>query len=483
MIGAIWKRYNWLDGLAIPLLSTAMRAAWMTPLIHLALHNVLVSPSEVHMAAWMVWGLLLGGAATSWALRTQQGARWRAALAGLIAITLVCSLLFEIDTAHPLAWARELLKAMTVLDEGLHQAWLVIPIAAVLWARSALIEFGDFDSLWTSFRLGIVALACSVVVSHSAIMTTVEGRDLFTSISAFLLWGFLSLALSSVSRALWLERLRNGRAPTLSRHWLLVVGGVLVIVALGGMLLGQLFAPEAAERLRLLLGSVLGFVGRGIALLATGVFYVIFWLIGPLLERLRGQMQPSEPRINVQMPSFQEQFEQFTEEQARSPENSASSGVLLLILMLVGVTLLLVLLWRRRGRSRPALVNETRELIWSRELMLEQLRGLLRRRPKRRPASPYLDLAGLDPPRQQIRRAYQQMLAAARQHGWGRLPGQTPDAYRAALQIELPTAAEPLAMLTRAYLAARYAPEEPTPAQAEEANAAWERIRQALALR
>lgn len=481
MAGAIWKRYNWLDGLAIPLLATAMRAAWMTPLIHLALHSVLVSPPTIHMATWMVWGLLLGGAAAAWALRTQRGARLRAALAGLIAILLVCSLLFEVDTAAPLAWARELLSAMTSFEEGLHPAWLVIPIAAVLWARGAMIEFSNFDGLWTSFRLGIVALALAVVVSQSALIASTESLDLFASISSFLLWGFLSLALTGVSRALWLERLRNGRAPALSRYWLLVVGGVLIVVVLGGMLVGQFFAPEAAERLRLLLGAVLGVMGRGVALLATGLFYVIFWLIGPLLGRLRGQMQPYEPRANEYMPRFQEQFEQLTEEQARSPENAANSGAVLLTLLFVGTILVLLLFWRRRRRTRPALVDETRELIWSREMMLEQLRGLFRRRPKQRPASLYLDLVDLDPPRQRIRRAYQRLLAAARQRDWGRLPGQTPDAYRAALEERLPDAAEPLASLTRAYLVARYAPDDLTEAQAEEAEAAWERIRQALA--
>jgi hypothetical protein len=481
MAGAMWRRYNWLDGLAIPLLSAAMRAAWMAPLIYLALNNALVSPPAVRFAAWLVWGLLLGGAAASWALRTQRGARVRAALAGLIAILLVCSILFEADTAAPLAWVRGLVAAMTDLESGIHPAWLAIPITAVLWARGATIEFDDFDGLWASFRTGIAALVLAVLVSRSSLVAAPERLDLFASISAFLLWGFLSLALAAVSRALWLERFHNGRAPALSRHWLLVVSAVLAVVVLGGMLLGQLFAPEAAERLRLLLGVILGVVGRGIALLATGLFYIIFWLIGPLLGRLRSQLQPFEPRANEHMPNFQEQFEQLTPEQAQPAENAAASGVTLLILLAVGVAVLLLIFWRRRRRSRPTAVDETRELIWSRELMLEQLRGLFRRRPKRQPLAPYLDLGGLDAPRQRIRRAYQQLLAATRQQDWARLRGQTPSAYRTMLESRLPAAAEPLAALTASYLVARYAAEEPTEAQAADAEAALARIQQALA--
>ncbi len=478
MAGAMWKRFNWLDGAVVPFLAGAMRAAWMTPLIHTALNNVLIWPQGTHYPFGLVLLLLLGAAGTSYLLRNQRAARLRSAMVGMAVIALVCLYLFPGEAASPQAWVKGLLAAMANTEQGVHPAIPVILITAALWARGATLEFDDSDSLWRSFLTGIAALVFVLLVSRSPYVR--NGERMPGAISAFLLWGFLALALSSVARALWLERLRSGRSPSLSRHWLGVVVIVLATVVLGGMILGQLFAPQAVARLLAAVGIVLGAVWQVIAFVATGLVYLLFLIIGPLIQNFRLRTEPFQPKAQEFMPNFTEQFQDLFEKQAEQGQG-ANLGWLLPVLVILFVTGLLVLFWRRRRRERIAPLEESREIIWSRDLMIEQLRGLLRRRPKRQPPLPYFPLEGAGDPRVRIRRAYQGLLRLARQEGWPRRPWQTPLAYLKALQSAWPSVGEALETLTGAYISARYSAQTPSPEEAEAAERAFLHIQQALA--
>ncbi|MBC7317096.1 MAG: DUF4129 domain-containing protein, partial [Chloroflexi bacterium] len=158
-----------------------------------------------------------------------------------------------------------------------------------------------------------------------------------------------------------------------------------------------------------------------------------------------------------------------------------NAGWLLTVLLIVFVAGFLVLFWRRRRRERIVPLEESREIIWSRDLMIEQLRNLLRRRPKRQTPLPYFPLEGLADPRIRIRRAYQDLLRLGRQEGWPRRPWQTPLAYRKTLQSAWPQASEALETLTRAYIVARYGAQPPSPEEAEAAERALLSIREGLA--
>lgn len=475
MAGAIWKRFNWLEGAAVPFLAGAMRAAWMTPLIHVALNNILVWPQGTRYPFGLVLSLLLGGALTSYLLRNQKAARVRGAVVGLVVIGLVCLYLFPGEASSPREWASGLLRAMGNAERGLHPAILVILITAALWARGATLEFDDSDSLWRSFLTGVAALVFVLLASRSKYVT--NGERLPGAIASFLLWGFLALALSSVARALWLERLRSGRSPALSRHWLGVIVAVLSTVVLGGMILGQLFAPQAVARLLGALRVVFGLLWQGVAFLATGLVYLFFLLIGPFLERFRLRTEPFQPKVQEFMPNFSEQFKDLLEKQTKQGPG-VNLAWLLPVLLIGGVALLLILFWRRRRQERIVPLDESREIIWSRDLMIEQLRGLLRRRPKRVSPPPYFPLEGLSDPRVRIRRAYQALLRLARQQGWPRRPWQTPLAYLQMLQTAWPQMNDPLRTLTEAYLLARYGGKVSSVEDAEAAETALKSIQE-----
>jgi hypothetical protein len=114
--------------------------------------------------------------------------------------------------------------------------------------------------------------------------------------------------------------------------------------------------------------------------------------------------------------------------------------------------------------------------------LLQQLFNLFHRKPSVPAAQPpFLPLAGpRDDPRLMVRRAYQAMLAWALSLSLpARRAGQTPQAYAETIAQSLPQGRPDLDVLTRAYLAARYAAEGPS---LEEARSAQGAVRQLLAL-
>jgi len=152
----------------------------------------------------------------------------------------------------------------------------------------------------------------------------------------------------------------------------------------------------------------------------------------------------------------------------------------LLLAILAGMILAFLLVWqRRRSRSKDD-VSEQRELIWSKELLLRQLRDLLRRRPSIESPSLFLELPQPEEPRQLIRLLYQRLLARARDLGYARPPGLTPTGYQRLLLGLIPGQRAALATLTAMYLLARYAPEAPGPEEVTKAQQAIVSIEEAL---
>jgi hypothetical protein len=164
--------------------------------------------------------------------------------------------------------------------------------------------------------------------------------------------------------------------------------------------------------------------------------------------------------------------------------NIVRQGALLAVIALV-VGLLFWWAVRRLARPNRGDVDEQRESIASRQLLLEQLRNLLRRRTRAAASgSPYLDLVGpRDDPRLMIRRAYQALLSWALAQSFPRRrAGQTPAMYARVLAPMLPEAAPALETLAALYAKARYAGRPPTLAEARAAQSALAQVQSAGAM-
>jgi hypothetical protein len=86
-------------------------------------------------------------------------------------------------------------------------------------------------------------------------------------------------------------------------------------------------------------------------------------------------------------------------------------------------------------------------------------------------------------PRRRVRELYRQLLQAARDAGLGRRPGQTPRAFRRALEAAEPATAEGLELLTGAYEWARFSHHPVTPEHITDASTGWGRVSGILARR
>jgi hypothetical protein len=200
----------------------------------------------------------------------------------------------------------------------------------------------------------------------------------------------------------------------------------------------------------------------------------VAWLVTPILQQIAAALG-SSPLQWPQLPALEEIAPRTLSFFEHHPAlNIARQGLALLFLVAaVG----LVFWWavRRFGRLARHDVDEVRDSIATPELLLTQLRSLLRRQ-RRRPASgpPFLALTGArDDPRLMVRRAYQSMLAWAQSFSLPRRrAGETPLLYAATLSEVLPAGQAAFQSLTGAYLQARYGAQPPTLAQARAAQSA-----------
>jgi hypothetical protein len=186
---------------------------------------------------------------------------------------------------------------------------------------------------------------------------------------------------------------------------------------------------------------------------------------------------------------FLRQLQQFLEKPTAElpPATVESMRWLGFVALLVVIAIAFALALRYFGSRRGEEADETRELIFSGDLLQEQLASLWRKWRQRfsgRAAGktdPYLSLAGETENRRLIRAVYQALLAAATAQGHGRVQAQTPVEYQAALAARFPTGGAALDTITAAYMQARYGLEPPPAGQVEAVQRAWDALREVLA--
>jgi hypothetical protein len=158
-------------------------------------------------------------------------------------------------------------------------------------------------------------------------------------------------------------------------------------------------------------------------------------------------------------------------------------GLALFIAAIGGV---FAIVWRRLSAAQNGEIEETRETVFSGELLLAQMLGAwpgwLQRLRSAAPAllSPFLSLSGESDTRRVIRQAYQSLLAAAGDRGLARRQNHTPLEYRDRLTHALPGEENHLAVMTGHYLQARYDKEPPPKEAADATRQAWQAVERAL---
>ncbi len=489
-----WRRWHWLNDITLPLLTAILRLCWMWPWLQLIQRWLTPSYQGNLLSPWQIIGLLLGGMAmTRWVLgRSWSIARARAWIAGT-GIGIIFGLLWWLfaragyalwDVRWPIALGRTLSHWQVEVPPPL----ITLLAAAYLWLRGVLDGRlpPTHERVWGTFASGFLILALLLLVGSSDPNGLPAGTEQW--MLAFFAVGMAALALSSLEVARQTGRGDAEKQPRLSRYWLVSVLSVIVALLGVGLLLSALVTPEAIARAFGWSSALLRILGMVLYYTVFAVAYVVFLVLTPLIHWLQSLVSSAPRNEPLQMPDFQKQLEEIS----RNPgptlppavgETARWFGVIGLI---VAIALAFALALRRFWGNEAEEVEETRELILSRDLLGEQLSALWRgwadrlRWAPRKALSPFLPLDGEPQTRRVIRALYQALLMAAKERGLPRLRGQTPVEYAQALSAAVPDSGEPLSVITQGYIQARYDLEPPSAERAEEVRRAWERLRATL---
>jgi len=451
MPGSNSRRWQWSEDLLLPALGACARATWQWPLAQLALNNTLVAPGA-HLPAWLLAALLLLPGLANKALAERRWGRYAVAVCGAVAVALATLAVTASTPAGLLAQFDALGQGLGALAR-LPAVAPALAIVFVLWIEGSAANWLRYADAWRSAIAGAAALIA--LTALFAAWGRESDPQLVLAMAAFLVANLLALALLSVRGTLALEQLRHSRRLGVSRYWLSAMVALIVLLLLAGWAIASISDPGMVRSLFGALRSAAGWLGRTVAAALAWVLYGVFWLLDPFIRWLQG-LAGVRPQLGA-AEALGEQVRQLAEESgelATTPLWWQRLTSLLGYALAAGFALWLLLRAVRRPRAVAAAADEERESIFSAALLGAQLRTLFTGQ-RRRAASPFV-APGTDDPAAEVRRAYQTVLQALQQRGWGRQPGQTPHALARDIAARLPAAAPALARLTDAYALARY---------------------------
>lgn len=465
-------KWNWIDDGLLPYALAAMRATWVGLLVHLWSRGTMPYRPDL-VTPLIAFGLLAASIAC-----TQLGVyviktTWRAValvvLSGLIAIAL--TLYLGIGAARPLIWEMRWLTLL-VRDPGA----TIITVLIAVWLWWGGIRTGrehiSYDSLTADFSWGVLMLAVGATTAYAT--RVIPLLQVLLACIPFFAIGLATIAIANLQSARRFEGSRTDQALAVNRYWLGTVVVVIGAVLLAGLLLSQLFTPGAIEWVLARLAVVFDWLSWLLLAVIVVVTYPLFKLLEWLARLVHLEGAGELPPINPP-PSIAEQFEDLQPGQSNlPPQVYAGLQVLAVILSVAVIVLIFALAFRRFKALMQEDVEETREIIFSMDLLKEQLAQLFGRKGKANGVEPepFVSIAG-DDARSQIRHVYQALLAWAASRNLSRRPGLTPAEYSLWLSDRLLDYREPVAVITRIYQQARYSI-APIPATSvEEVVHAW----------
>ncbi|MCS7221344.1 MAG: DUF4129 domain-containing protein [Anaerolineae bacterium] len=494
-----WDRWNWLKGVMLPLAVAVLRACWLW--LWLELFRRWFTPS--YSGALLSMPLLIGLFLSALAVTRRAGGvqipsglcrqRLMVAGSGLLALALVLWWQFygQQYRLWDVRWVSALGLRLTHWGEEVPAPIVTLLAGAYLWLRG--VQGGQcpltHEDVWGTFVAGFVALTLAVIATNAA------GGDLPAgtgrTVLIFFATGMAALAFSSLEAARASGRRQAEAELKLNRYWLASVASVIAGLLALGLILSVLIAPETVARALSGASVLLNVLGQLLYYLLYVVAYLVFLILEPLIHWLRSQFGTSSPREPLQVPDFQRQFEEMARGQpiGVSPALTEAFRWIGLTALILAIAMAFVLALQRFWAQMQDEVDETRELILSRDLLAAQLSRLWRhwlerwRRAPARVLNPFLSLEGEPDTRRAIRAIYQALLAMAGERGVPRARGQTPIEYRDTLVGLFPNAPGALDTVTDEYVQARYNPDVPTVEHAERARQSWEELRAALAAR
>lgn len=477
---ALLSRRPWLANLLVPVLVATVETAAVTPLLFL-------------LGGWLgmssvtaPWAPLLGllGLSAFWSTRALD--RWDVAVGRARIVSLFLWLLLTLGwlvAQYEARWGFP--GAFVQLRDDLARpgtagAPLLLTIAGTFLAWRRGLAYGAEPDPFPPERLRTVARGAFAILATTILVATLSAgpggaQALAGARLAVLLGvlaGLLAIAVGQLEHARRQALRRQGRAPNLN-GWLLFALGVAFMVLSIAVLLGGVLNQEVW---RLLYAPVL----VGLRWLATALFYALlaiafafFMVLYPfvwLAHHLLGSGTAAEQQRPA--PFQPPDFAQFNQQAQRSlpPEIVATlRGALLLATLALVLGLLLSALRRYQTLRHDEEVDEQRESLWSRDVLLGQLRRLVSRDHAPETNAATIELTWTPA---SVREAYRMLSVLAHRESVGRQPGESASDFARRLELIWPDAAMPLADLTDRYLRVRYG-EQPDALHREPARTDW----------
>jgi hypothetical protein len=528
MLGAIWKRWHWLDDGLLPLAATVTYAAWAYPVFGAYLRVQETGARNPGFTFWLCLAVLLSGTLAG---RLASRRRWGAAIVvggGFVAIVVcllliaplpvtrirpwfaapmflptviagtVCAILLwwrgvrlaqadhHVETSWAFVVGALALVCLQLVSHVNHDARSARNIVPTLWILALTIAFAValFLAVLAVLRLldervllsgGETVLACAAALS-TAMLPAVPSPDLLSGpFLLFVTFGLITRSLLGVSWILNNQRGRGGVRLRVDRNWLMVVLGAVVGIVSLGLFVGEILTPDAVRSAWGWVRPILVLLVGIAALIMLAVLSFVLWLIRLIAPGFQLRL----PEISL--PSAEE-LEGLGERTIRLAPSLKQTAIVLLVLVVVALVAWILYRVARRlqlGAWTHVTTAEDRDKVLTWELLLRQLRDMLDGLRERR-ASPFVGLGSPGSARRAIRKAYQKVLGQAISLGMPREKGQTPKAYAHTLSDLVPNAGSSLETLTSAYQVARYGASPPARQQAREAQEASAEIGSAL---
>jgi hypothetical protein len=476
------KRIDWLQFIILPVAIAIMVVTWVEPWAQwLVLSTGIDRVGQVPPAGLMIVVILVSTAVTRQALRRARYRRRLIVLCGVLAIVIVTGLTYR----PPLP--AVLLRNLVDWQNSIAPELITAMVTAVLWWRGILIGRSRLlieENLERTFLNGVLALSFLILVNQFS--RRIAPSDVLAAVLVFFATALSTLTVVNVELARaqqpeagsWLKR---------QRHWFATILSVVGTILLGGLLIATMFSPDVLRQFFSSIGPAVSTVGNALAGVLRPLFTFFFWLISPLVPILQAVLRfllegimmflrvIHQLGLQINLSRAEQSIQSFLD----SPEFVTFSRGTAVVLLLILFALAAIWALRRSGLLSRRNLDETRESIASRELLIDQLKHWLNRL-RRKPETErglYLLLRG-DDPRQTVRRAYQEFLEWARARVPARAPYQTPTMY--AQQIGGLSEAQQDSMrgLTALYLRARYANDDLTPDDVLAAQSALARLQE-----
>jgi hypothetical protein len=353
---------------------------------------------------------------------------------------------------------------------------IVFLLVLFLWWRGLVLAQRrlESDTLVSRFRSGLVIFAVTTVVSGT-ILPAPPYQFVFV-------YFFVSLVGIALARAEEVGRQYGGGQSPFGLGWMTILVSASLVILLLAAGLATLLTGENVSRF---VGPIWEIQRTILTLLAYILMFVLYWVVNAvvgLLESIFSDLDLSGFQQVLGVPEDLGMSEQ-TGQALFTPEQLALARSVGIIVLLV---LIVVVLSLRRLRMRAARhQDEDRESVWEEVNLRSALRDLLLdgRRRLRETADAlghsYLErvFAVLT-----IRRIYAHTSALAEKLGYPRALHETPYEYLSTLERAFPDHCEEAARITKAYVAAHYGEVPDRPEDLEAIRAAWEQIREVVAV-